>query len=98
MRQGCIVIVILLVYWIVPGHYRNFADTQNVKFCYFADMDQLSAEQQETLHKISTERLHVMAGRTGDVDDDELETMDRTALLELMDDSQKGCCSGSGWR
>ena len=53
-------------------------------FCYFADMDQLSAEQQETLRKNSTDRLHVMAGRTDDVDDDELETMDRMALLELM--------------
>ena len=52
-------------------------------FCYFADMDQLSANQ-ETLRKNSTELLHVMTGWTGDMDDDELETMDRVALLELM--------------
>jgi len=84
MRQGCAVIVILLVYWLVPGHCLTFAEAQNVKFCYFADMDQLSAEQQETLHKNSTERLRVMAVRTSNVTDDELETMERMALLELM--------------
>ena len=84
MRQGCSVIVVLLVYWLVPGHCLTFAVTKNVKFCYFADMHQLSAEQQETLSKNSTDRLRVMAVRTGNVTDDELETMDRTALLELM--------------
>jgi len=66
------------------GALPDFAEAQNVKFCYFADMDQLSAEQQETLHKNSTDRLRVMAARTGDVTDDELETMDRMALLVLM--------------
>jgi len=86
MRQGCavIVIVVLLVYWLVPGHCLTFAEAQNVKFCYFADMDQLSAEQQETLHKNSTERLRMMAVRTGNVTDNELETMDRMARLRLM--------------
>jgi len=47
-------------------------------------MDQLSAEQQEPLHKNSTDRLRVMAGRTDDMDNDELEMMDRVALLELV--------------
>jgi len=84
MRQGCSVIVVLLVYWLVPGHCLTFAVTKNVKFCYFADMHQLSAEQQETVPKNSTDCLRVMAARNSDVVDEELETMDRTALLELM--------------
>jgi len=73
MRQGCAVIVILLVCWLVPGHCLTVAEVQNVKFCYFTDMDQLSVEQQETLRKNSTERLRVMAVRTGNVTDDKLD-------------------------
>jgi len=84
MRQGCAIIVVLLVCWLVLGHCLIVTEAQNVKFCYFADMDQLSVQQQETLRKNSTDRLRVMAARTGDVTDDELETMDRMALLELM--------------
>jgi len=87
-----------LVYWLVPGHCLTFAAAQNVKFCYFADIDQLSAEQQETLRKNSTERLRVMAVRTGNMTDDELETMDRMALLELMNRSmvvKKGAVLGA---
>jgi len=84
MRQWCAVIVVLLVYWLVPGHCLTFAEAQNVRFCYFADMDQLSAEQQETLRKSSIEHLREMVGQTSDVDDDELETMDRVDLLVLM--------------
>jgi len=47
-------------------------------------MDQLPTDQQEALRKKNTERLRLMAARTGDVEDDELETMDRTALLEVV--------------
>ena len=39
-------------------------------------MDQLTAEQQEALRKNATEWLHIMAARTGDAEDDDLETMD----------------------
>jgi len=84
MIQGCTVIVVLLVCWLVPWHCLIFAEAQNVRFCYFADMDQLSAEQRELLLLSSTESLRVMAGQTGDVDDEELETMDRLDLLNLM--------------
>jgi len=66
------------------GTLLEFCGHQNVKFCYLADMDQLSTEQQETLRKNSTDRLRVMAGQMGDVDDDEWEMMDRVALLELV--------------
>jgi len=66
MRQGCAVIVVLLVCWLVPGHCLTFTEAENVNFCYFANMDQLSAEQQETLRKNSTNRLRVMAARTSD--------------------------------
>jgi len=62
MRQGCTVIITLLVCWLLPGHCLIFAEAQNVRFCYFADMDQLSAEQYEILHESSTERLHEMVG------------------------------------
>ena len=61
-------------------------------------MGQLSAEQQETLRKNSTDRLRVMAARTGDMTDDELETKDRMALLELMAQSmvvKKGAVPGA---
>lgn len=44
----------------------------------------MTAEQQDALRKNNTERLRVMAARTGDIEDDDLETMDRTALLELV--------------
>ena len=44
-------------------------------------MDQLQTDQQKALRKTNTERLRIMAAKTGDMDDDELETMDGTALL-----------------
>jgi len=47
-------------------------------------MDQLPADQQEALRKTNTERLRIMAAKTYDVGDDELETMDRTALLDVI--------------
>jgi len=47
-------------------------------------MDLLPTDQQEALRKTNTERLRQMAAKTGDVEDDELETMDRMALLEVV--------------
>ena len=47
-------------------------------------MDQLSADQQEGLKKNSTDRLRIMAGRTGEVNDDDLETLDRATLLDMV--------------
>jgi len=47
-------------------------------------MDQLPAEQQEALRKTNTERLRLMAAKTGDVEEEKLETMDRTALLAIV--------------
>ena len=63
-------------------------------------MDQLSTDQQDALRKTNTERLRIMATKTGSVDDDELETMDRTALLELVTQdivAKKGGRQGNGW-
>ena len=53
-------------------------------FCNFSEMEKLSVDQQETLRKANTERLRVMAARTGDVDDNELESMDRAALMDIV--------------
>ena len=47
-------------------------------------MDQLPTDQQEALRKTNTERLRIMAAKTYNVGDDELETMDRTALLDVI--------------
>jgi len=47
-------------------------------------MDQLPTDQQEALRKTNTERLRIMPAKTYDVGDDELETMDRTALLDVI--------------
>jgi len=47
-------------------------------------MDQLPTDQQEALRKTNTERLRIMAAKTYDVGDEELETMDRTALLGVV--------------
>jgi len=47
-------------------------------------MDQLPTDQQEALRKTNTERIRIMAAKTYDVGDDELETKDRTALLEVV--------------
>ena len=47
-------------------------------------MVQLPTDQQEALRNTNTERLRIMAAKTYDVGNDELETMDRTALLEVV--------------
>jgi len=47
-------------------------------------MDQLSANQQETIKKASTERLRAMAAQIGAIDDEEIATMDRTALMGFV--------------
>jgi len=47
-------------------------------------MDQLPTDQQESLRKTNTERLRLMAARIGDIDEDELTTMDRTALIDKV--------------
>jgi len=47
-------------------------------------MDQLPTDQQESLRKTNTERLRLMAARIGDVYEDELTTMDRTALIDKV--------------
>ena len=47
-------------------------------------MDQLPTDQQGALRKTNTERLRTMATKTYDAGDEELETMDRTALLEVV--------------
>ena len=47
-------------------------------------MDQLPTDQQVALYKTNTERLRLMVAETSDVEDDELETMDRTALLGIV--------------
>ena len=58
-------------------------------------MDQLPTDQQEALRRTNTGRLGIMAAKTYDVGDDELETMDRTALLEVKDiAARRGAASG----
>ena len=47
-------------------------------------MDQSPTDQMEALCKTNTGRLRLMVAETGDVEDDELETMDRTALLGIV--------------
>ena len=47
-------------------------------------MDQLLPDQQESLRKTNTEHLRVMAAKTGEVDEDELMTLDRSALLQIV--------------
>ena len=47
-------------------------------------MDQLSTDQQEILRKSNTERLKLMAARTGMVDDDAIDKMDRAELMQVV--------------
>ena len=47
-------------------------------------MDQLPADQQEILKKSNTERLRLMAARTGTVDDDTIDKMDRAELIQAV--------------
>jgi len=56
----------------------------SLTYTYLSKMNQLPTDQQEALRKTNTERLRIMAAKTYDVGDDELETMDRTALLEVV--------------
>ena len=49
-----------------------------------AKMEKLSTEQQDSLKKNSTDRLRIMAAKTGEVADDTLEAMDRNTLLEVV--------------
>ena len=45
-------------------------------------MEKLSQEQQESLRKASSERLRVMAARTGSVSEEEIAAMDRSACCK----------------
>ena len=68
---------------------RDIADFGGLNLAYqifrnFSEMEKLPIDQQETLRKANTERLRVMAARRGDVDDDELESMDRAALMDIV--------------
>ena len=47
-------------------------------------MENLTQEQQESLRKASNELLRVMAGRLGSVDEEEVMSMDRPTLLQLV--------------
>ena len=47
-------------------------------------MDQLPVEQHENLRKSNTERLRVMAARLGEVEDDEIASMDRPTLIQVV--------------
>jgi len=47
-------------------------------------MDQLSADQQESLRKSSSERLRLMAARLSEGDDEAIAAMDRPALLQTV--------------
>ena len=47
-------------------------------------MENLTSEQQEPLRKASNERLRVMAGRLGSVDEEQVMSMDRPTLLQLV--------------
>ena len=57
---------------------------KNLNYTDLSKMDQLPTDLQEALLKTNTERLRIMAAKTYDVGDDELEAMDRTALLDVI--------------
>ena len=65
-------------------HETSLTFRGNLNYTDLSKMDQLPTDQQEALRKTNTERLRIMAAKTYDVGDDELETMDRTALLEVV--------------
>ena len=71
-------------------HVRFAARSKHRRLCGILNctdlskMDQLPTDQQEALRKTNTERLRIMAAKTYDVGNDELETMDRTALLDVI--------------
>jgi len=66
---------------------RNIAEFGNLNLFDFSDfvkVEKLPTEQQEALKKASTERLRILASKTGVVDDDILEKLDRAALLDVV--------------
>ena len=65
-------------------HETSLTFRGNLNYTDLSKMDQLPTDLQEALRKTNTERLRIMAAKTYDVGDDELETMDRTALLEVV--------------
>ena len=68
-----------LTFQVDLGSHEN-----DLNYTNLSKMDQLPTDQQEALRKTNTERLRIMAAKTYDVGDDELETMDRTALLDVV--------------
>jgi len=61
-------------------------------------MDQLPEEQQENLRKSNTERLRVMAARLGEVEDDEIASMDRPTLIQVVAQTKKDSDKGASGR
>ena len=105
MWQRYTVILFCCVVFVTTSCSRGiagFRNNQNLSFQFdFVEMDTLKVEQQEALRKNSTERLRLMAARTGQVMEEELETLDRTALLEVVakgilakEDEEKGAVGG----
>ena len=80
-REYCAVGVLFTVHGTLP----KFCDRPKfVIFFKFATIDQVTVEQQEALRNNATERLRLVAARTGEVEDGDLETMDRMSLLDVM--------------
>jgi len=65
-------------------HEKSLTFRGNLNYTDLSKMDQLPTDQQEALRKTNTERLRIMAAKTYNVGDDELETMDRTVLLKVV--------------
>jgi len=77
---------VLCVRIVVP-YKRNIAEFGYLNLFNFSDfvkMEKLQTEQQEALKKANTERLRILATKTGAVDDDILEKLDRAALLDIV--------------
>ena len=66
-----------------PKHRRLFCGILNCT--NLSKTNHLPTDQQEALRKTNTERLRIMAAKTYHVGDEALETMDRTALLDVVD-------------
>jgi len=72
---------------IIVSCKRNIAEFGYLNLFDFSDfvkMEKLPTEQQEALKKANTERLRILATKTGAVDDDILEKLDRAALLDIV--------------
>ena len=65
-------------------HETSLTFRGNLNYTDLSKMDQLPTDQQEALRKTNTERLRIMTAKTYYVGDYELETMDRTALLDVI--------------